>query len=91
MGPLTYKVFNLYTFIRCGTYNSHLYITTLEVEHLISKRTHKPIALRFWVRVWRLSCLYGCSSLDVGGPPGSPHDPTVIPELSGYVPSAVLN
>ena len=30
--------------------------------------THKPIALRFWVRVWCLSCLCGCSSLDVDGP-----------------------
>jgi len=32
MGPLTYNVFNLYTFIRCGTYNSHLYITTLPLK-----------------------------------------------------------
>ncbi|RHN49142.1 hypothetical protein MtrunA17_Chr7g0271311 [Medicago truncatula] len=37
----------------------------VNVEHLISKMTHKPIALRFWVRVWCLSCLCGCSSLDV--------------------------
>jgi len=29
MSPLTYKVFNLYSFIRCGTYNSHLYTTTI--------------------------------------------------------------
>ncbi|AES67031.1 hypothetical protein MTR_2g086060 [Medicago truncatula] len=28
MGPLTYKVFNLYYFIRCGTYNSHLQTNT---------------------------------------------------------------
>jgi len=34
------------------------------------------MTLRFWVRVWRLSCLCGCSSLDVVGPPGSPSDPT---------------
>jgi len=27
MGPLTYKVFNLYSFIQCETYNSHLYTT----------------------------------------------------------------
>jgi len=27
----------------------------VKVEHLISKMTHKPIALRFWVRVSRLS------------------------------------
>jgi len=27
MDPLTYKVFNLCSFIRCGTYNSHLYTT----------------------------------------------------------------
>jgi len=39
MSPLTYKVFNLYSFIRCGTYNSHLYTTTFygvdpsEVRH----------------------------------------------------------
>ena len=52
----------------------------VKVEHLISKRTHKPIALRFWVRVWRLSCLCGCSSLDVAGPPSSPSDPTVVSE-----------
>jgi len=32
MGPLTYKVFNLYCFIRCGTYNSHLYTTTLSLK-----------------------------------------------------------
>ncbi|AET04967.1 hypothetical protein MTR_8g097100 [Medicago truncatula] len=30
--------------------------------------THKLIALRFWVRVWCLSCLCGCSSLDVDDP-----------------------
>ena len=40
----------------------------VKVEHLISKRTYKPIALRFWVRVWRLSCKCSCSSLDVIGP-----------------------
>jgi len=50
----------------------------VKVEHLISKRTRKPITLRFWVRVWCLSCLYGCSSLDVDGPPGSPQWPTVV-------------
>ena len=50
----------------------------VEVEHFISERTHKLIALRFWVRVWCLSHLYGC--LDVGGPPGSPRDPTVVSE-----------
>jgi len=27
MGPLTYKVFNLYFSIRCGTYKSHLHTT----------------------------------------------------------------
>jgi len=27
MDPLTYKVFNLYFSIRCGTYNSHLHTT----------------------------------------------------------------
>ncbi|AES91187.1 hypothetical protein MTR_4g107690 [Medicago truncatula] len=32
MGPLTYKVFNLYYFIRCGTYNSHLHTTTLHLK-----------------------------------------------------------
>jgi len=32
MGPLTYKVFNLYSFIRCETYNSHLYTTTLPLK-----------------------------------------------------------
>jgi len=53
----------------------------VEVEHFISERTHKPIALRFWVRVWRLSHLCGCSGLDVGGPPGSPRYPTVVLEL----------
>jgi len=37
----------------------------VNVEHLITKRTHKPIALRFWVRVWRLSRFCGFSSLDV--------------------------
>jgi len=42
--------------------------------------THKPIALKFWVRAWRLSCLCGCSSLDVDAPPSSPHDPTVVSE-----------
>ena len=27
MGPLTYKVFNRYFSVRCGTYNSHLHTT----------------------------------------------------------------
>jgi len=52
----------------------------VKVEHLISKRTHKPNALRFWVRVWRLSRLCDCSSLDVDGPPSSSTDPTVVSE-----------
>ncbi|KEH22905.1 hypothetical protein MTR_7g062170 [Medicago truncatula] len=47
----------------------------VKVEHLISKRTHKLIALRFLVRVWCLSCLWGCSGLDVDGPPSSPQRP----------------
>ncbi|KEH38428.1 hypothetical protein MTR_2g070860 [Medicago truncatula] len=50
----------------------------VEVEHFIIGRTHKPIALRFWIRVWRLSHLCGCFGLDVGGPP---RDPTVVSEL----------
>jgi len=41
----------------------------VKVEHIISKRAHEPITLRFWVRVWCLSCLCGCSSLDIDGPP----------------------
>jgi len=28
MSPLTYKVLNIYSFIRCETYNSHLHTTT---------------------------------------------------------------
>ena len=32
MSPLTYKVFNICCFIRCGTYNSHLYTTTLPLK-----------------------------------------------------------
>jgi len=37
MGPFTYKVFNLYSFIRCGTYNSHLYTTLpLKCESIYS-------------------------------------------------------
>jgi len=53
----------------------------VKVEQIISKRSHKHIALRFWVRVRRLSCKCSCSSLDVDGPPGSPNDdPTVVSE-----------
>jgi len=37
MGPLTYKVSNLYFSIRCGTYNSHLYTTLpLKCESIYS-------------------------------------------------------
>ena len=54
----------------------------VEVEHFISERIHKPIALRFWVRVWCLSHLCGCSSLYMSGPPGSPRDPTVVSKSS---------
>jgi len=61
-------------------YMSHITDKRLNVEHLISKRTHKPIALRFWVRVWCLSYLCGCSSLDVDSLPSSPCDPTVVSE-----------
>jgi len=53
----------------------------VEVKHYISESTHKPITLRFWVRVWRLSHLYGCYVLDVDGPPGCPRDPTMVSEL----------
>jgi len=35
----------------------------VNVEHLISKRAHKLIALRFWVRVWRLSCAVVATSM----------------------------
>jgi len=48
----------------------------VEVEHFIY-----PITLRFWVRMWCLSHLCGCSGLDVGGPSGSPRDPTDVSEL----------
>jgi len=34
MGHVTYKVFNLYFSIRCGTYNSHLH-TTRECVYII--------------------------------------------------------
>lgn len=47
----------------------------MEVKHFIC-----PIALRFWVRMWCLSHLCGCSGLDVGGPSSSPRDPTVVSE-----------
>jgi len=50
----------------------------INVKHLINKTAHKPIALRFWVRVWRLSRLCDCSSLDVDGPPSSQSDPTTV-------------
>jgi len=38
----------------------------------MSKMTHNLIALRFWVRVWRLSHLSDCSSLNMDGPPKLP-------------------
>jgi len=31
----------------------------VKVEHLITMRTHKPIGLRFWARVWCLPCFPG--------------------------------
>jgi len=64
---------------KCELWVPH-HIEKVKVEHLISKRTHKPIALRFWVRVWHLSCLCGCSNLDVDSPLRSSHDPTVVSE-----------
>ena len=49
----------------------------VKVEHLISKRIHKLIGLRFLVRVWCLSCLCDCSSLNVDGPQSSPQWPNL--------------
>jgi len=40
MGPLTYKVFNIYFSIRCGTYNSHLHTTDPSYERLTMKHRH---------------------------------------------------
>jgi len=39
----------------------------VNVEHLISKMTHKSIVLKFWIRVWCLFCMCDCFSLDVDG------------------------
>jgi len=65
------KSMDIVVVYKCELYVPHR-IKKVKVEHLIRKRTHKPIALRFWVRVWRLSCLCGCSNLDVEGPPELP-------------------
>ncbi|RHN52878.1 hypothetical protein MtrunA17_Chr6g0485331 [Medicago truncatula] len=48
MSPLTYKVFNLYYFIRCGTYNSHLCTTTLILD-LSPKRHLRPKGVHFLI------------------------------------------
>jgi hypothetical protein len=33
----------------------------MKIEQFISKRIHKLNALRFWIKVWWLTNLYGCS------------------------------
>jgi len=54
MGPHTYKVFNIYSFIRCGTYNSHLHTTTLPLKC-------ESITLSCSPPEWKLfTCLYRC-------------------------------
>jgi len=53
----------------------------MEVNHFKSERSHKSIVLKFWVRMWCLSYLCGCSCLDVGGLTGSLRDPTMVSEL----------
>ena len=37
-------------------------------------------ALRFWVRVWRFSHVYGCFGFDASGPPSPPYEPTIVSE-----------
>jgi len=35
----------------------------VEIENFISERTHKPIALKFWVKMWYLSLVFALSSM----------------------------
>lgn len=50
----------------------------VEVDHFISKRTHTYIVLRFYVKVWWLSHLYGCSEPNMDDHWTPPRDPTLI-------------
>ncbi|GAU41469.1 hypothetical protein TSUD_237190 [Trifolium subterraneum] len=50
---------------------------TMNVERFISEMTHKPNALRFWVKVWCPTHLGSCPRLNVMIP--RPH-PTMVPE-----------
>ena len=55
MGPLTYKVFNLYCFIRCGTYNSHLHTTLpLKCESINSSCSPSIGSSYLYRRCWFL-------------------------------------
>jgi len=53
MGPLTYKVFNLYSFIRCGTYNSHLHTTTLPLKCESIYSSCSPLLLKLLLCMYR--------------------------------------
>jgi hypothetical protein len=54
----------------------------VEVEHFISRKTHKLNTLRFWVRVWCPTLLWSCSWTQCGWSPWLlPHGgPTVVSE-----------
>jgi len=62
MGPLTYKVFNLYSFIRCETYNSHLYTTTLPLKCESIYPACSPFKRKLF------TCLYRCCGFSANGP-----------------------
>jgi len=38
-------------------------VKRVDVEYFISNMTHKPIVIRFWVKVWCPTHLHGCSCL----------------------------
>jgi len=49
-------------------------VIKMKVEHFISKRAHKLVSLRFWIKMGCLPRLRGYFFPNVHGPPSSPRD-----------------
>jgi len=50
----------------------------MEADHFISERTRTYIVLWFWIKMWRLSHLYGFSEPNIDDHCTPPRDPTLI-------------
>jgi len=61
MSPLTYNVFNLYSFIGYGTYNPHLYTTTHPTRVLWRKPPFDMLKCNIHAVLWTTKLVLVCA------------------------------